>query len=128
MRYISFGWTTPAILDKKKTCTRRDWDEGYARKFKAGELVAAYDRTPRVGGHQIAVLRLTRAPYYEWAWDMPDSDWEAEGFEYLASIGAKCNGFTPAQLWAQTRAHPEHLWVIRFEVLELTKRIEKGEI
>lgn len=41
MRIISFAWTSPALLAGAKTVTRRDWDDSYARRFSAGELVAA---------------------------------------------------------------------------------------
>jgi len=49
MKIISFAWTTEASLAGRKTATRRCWSEGYARRFKSGDLVQAYDRNPSGG-------------------------------------------------------------------------------
>lgn len=87
MLIISFAWTTPALLADRKTRTRRDWDDNYAKKFKKGILVAAYDRSPRVGGKQIGVIELTEIPYKEATCKAPPEDWEREGLAYLESNG-----------------------------------------
>ena len=119
MRIISFAWTTPAIKARRKTCTRRDWNDVYAGRFQAGELLAGYNRSPRFGGHQIAIVQLTVKPYKEPLRDVPDSDWEAEGFAYLTEIGALINGgMTPQQLWNLWRQTQALEWVIRFEIVE----------
>ena len=115
MRIISFAWTTPAIKVKVKTCTRRDWDDGYASRFNKGDLMAGYDRNPRFKGSQITTIRLTEKPYKERYCDAPLGDWYAEGFEYLESIGAKVHGFTPEQLWLQWMEDNTICWVVRFE-------------
>lgn len=116
MKQISFAWTTPALLARRKTCTRRDWKPEWAAKFAAGELVEATDRQLRFGGRRVAIIRLDRAPYLESTADMPDSDFEAEGFPYLAAIGARIGGLSPQQLWAKWREHPQPLFVVRFTV------------
>lgn len=56
MRIISFGWTWPALVAKSKTVTRWDWDEDYARRFHKGDIVLAYDRSPRLGGRPTRAL------------------------------------------------------------------------
>ncbi len=117
MIIISFAWTTPAILARRKTCTRRDWNDAYAARFKAGQLLAGYDRSQRFHGHQIAVIRLTRKPYKESSALAPDRDWEAEGFAYLSSIGAKVDGMTPEELWNDWHENPRQLYVVRFEIV-----------
>lgn len=117
MRIISFAWTTPAIRARRKTCTRRDWNDNYAQRFQKGEFIAAYDRSPRYGGHQIAVIRLTDKPYKEATCKAPPQDWEAEGFAYLSSIGAKVNGLTPVELWQRWLHSDKKLWVVRFEIV-----------
>lgn len=122
MRIISFAWTTPAIYARRKTCTRRDWNDVYAARFQAGELVAGYNRSQRHGGHQIAIIRLTQKPYKERLCDVPDSDWEAEGFACLAEIGAKVNGLTPYDVWHTWGITKDIEWVIRFEIVELTSQ------
>ena len=119
MRIISFAWTTPALVAGHKTCTRRDWNDEYAAKFQAGDLLAGWDKSPRFKGHQVAVIRLTVKPYKEPTKMAPESDWEAEGFAYLSSIGAKVNGMTPEELWQIWHSQDSSLWVVRFELIEI---------
>jgi hypothetical protein len=116
VRAISFAWTTPALLAGQKAVTRRDWNDRYAASFRAGEMVAAYDRQARHGGKQVATIRLLRAPYKESTADAPASDYEAEGFTYLEGIGALVDGLTPRALWRAWHVYPEYLWVVRFEL------------
>lgn len=120
MLIISFAWTTPALLAGAKTCTRRDWSNNYAKLFKKGQLVAAYDKSPRIGGKHIATIRLTHDPYQQLTCDTPQADWEREGFAYLTSIGAKCGALTPLQLWETWMTTAEELWVIRFQLVAVT--------
>jgi len=89
MRIISFAWTTPALLAGRKTCTRRDWDAAYASQFRPGDVVAAYDKSPRYGGKKVAEVAVVRAPYQEPLAAMPDEDYEAEGFAFLYAQGIK---------------------------------------
>ena len=44
MRIISFAWTTEALIQGKKTQTRRFWKDRYAKSFKKGDLIQAYDK------------------------------------------------------------------------------------
>jgi len=78
MKIISFAWTTEALLAGKKSCTRRCWSYDYGERFKTGDIVQAYDKSPRFGGKQIAIIEITAA-YWEYLQDMPKSDLEAEG-------------------------------------------------
>lgn len=95
MLLISFAWTTPALLAARKTRTRRQWRLSHVEKYHAGDLVAAYDRLPRVHGKKIALIRLTKDPYLTNTADLTDEDWKAEGFAYLTLIGAKVNRMSP---------------------------------
>lgn len=121
MRNISFAWTTPAVLARRKTVTRREWNDDYGERFQSGDLVAAYDRNPRFKGKQIGVIRLTSKPRRTTL--IPAEDWEGEGFAYLESIGAKVNGMTPRQLWDDWMSDPpgfeRSFWVVRFEIVSL---------
>ena len=121
MKIISFAWTTPALLAGRKTVTRRAWSPRWAATFKAGELVAAYDRQPRFRGHQVATIRLTQAPYVESTAFAPEDDWEGEGFAYLTDTGAKVDGLEPAVLWRAWHLQPQLLYVVRFELVEVVK-------
>lgn len=129
---ISFAWTTPALLAGHKTVTRRDWDPGYARRFKAGMEVVAYDRSPRAKGKPIARLRLTADATYEPDAEAPDSDWAAEGFEWFCERAwdtAFADGYEHPDRriadrvcfdgFADWREAGGSSWVIRFEVLEI---------
>lgn len=118
---ISFAWTTPALLAGRKTVTRREWPAHYARRFKAGTVHQAWSRSPRcrVGAYHVADIRLLEAPYLECSTDIPPSDWEAEGFAYLESIGATMDGVRPQDLWDVWLLNPRDLYVVRFELVRV---------
>ena len=121
MKIISFGWTWPALFAEaplRKTVTRRDWDADYAASFKAGELIQAYDKSPRFGGKRIALIKLGQAPYFEPVSDMPDDDYEAEGFAYLNAnrhLLPKSMPYDVSKMGFNAwRKSGEHMWVVRF--------------
>ena len=78
-KIISFAWTTDALMEGKKTVTRRDWDDKYASRFKVGEVCSAYDKSPRYGGKKVGEIRLTKAPWKQWLHDVTDEDEVKEG-------------------------------------------------
>jgi len=137
MKNISFAWTTDALLAGRKTCTCRDWDADYAARFKAGDLIAAYDRSPRFKGKQIGTLRLTHDATYGTLVDVLggfDAAYEAEGFAYYDEQVAAGNARVRAAIernlgvehgetlrdWLRhTEAWGE--WIVRFEVVEMAK-------
>lgn len=136
-RIISFAYMTPAMLAGVKKVTRRDWDAEYARRFQSGELIKAYDRSPRFGGSHVAYIRLTRRPYFEPIAQMPDDDYVLEGFKYLYEhpeirpkmiFGEKVTRETFSWDWfCDWRASGESLWVVRFELVRCgTARGEKA--
>ncbi len=119
MKIISFGETTPALLARRKTVTRRKWKAEYATRFHRGELCSAYDTAPFNHGKQVAVIRLTAPPILEETGpSLPVGDWEAEGFAYLAGKGFRVFKKDPKDVWADWIDHPQKLWVVRFEVVE----------
>jgi len=128
MLIISFAWTTPAFLARRKSATRRDWDDVYAARFKPGDLVQAWDKTPRCRGAKrigtIKIVSVKKESYNEVLVD----DWEAEGFAYLDSIGAVCQLkprlMTPAMLFQQWALSfdEDTCWVVRFEIVEVLKQ------
>jgi len=67
MMWISFAYSIENVLDGSKTSTIRPWSDKHAAKFKAGDIVRAYDKNPRPakggGGKPKAVIRITRAPF-----------------------------------------------------------------
>ena len=114
---ISFAETIEALLDGRKTCTRRSWRSIHADKFYAGQMVDAYNKNPRNGGKPVAIIRILRSPYL--SADLPDSDWEAEGFAYMSEHGLTLfGGKTPEEVWSEW-SKPygmAGLWVVRFEL------------
>lgn len=128
---ISFAWTTPALISGHKTVTRRDWTAEYASHFRAGQLVEAWSKQPRFhGALPVAMIELERDPYLERTDEAPDSDWFAEGFEYLQKLApdapVRINGLLPRQLWREWRGEistgsrlPHRMWVVRFRVVGL---------
>lgn len=134
-KWISFAWTTPALRAGVKTVTRRQWNPDYARRFKAGDEVIAYDRQPRNGGKPVARLRLTHDATYEPDAAAPDSDYVAEGFEWFwlheCERSFEANGDAPAPGFSEIadrcgwdgfdawRQRGGSSWVVRFELVEL---------
>ena len=116
---ISFGWTSPALLAGVKTCTRRDWTEHHASWFRAGDLVDAWNTSPRnvrANPHKIATLRLTADVVL--SREYPVSDYEAEGLHWLDDLGYKIHGIRAKVLWLAWQQEKPALYVVRFEVVE----------
>lgn len=125
MRIICFAWTTAALVVGAKTCTRRKWPPNWARQFHKGDLVVAYDRSPRYGGKQVAMIRLTQDPYRENTADAPDADYEAEGLAWMERemlpIFQNKRRFTFANdFWDAWKNEAEDVWVVRFELVKET--------
>ncbi len=130
MLIISFAWTVPALIARRKKCTRRDWNESYAAKFHAGDLVQAYDKSPRIGGKRIGTVKLICTPYQEPAAAVANEpeDWENEGFAYLTEIGVTVHGKTPKDFWNGWLTSQYYVWVVRFEIVEIYTLIDNDFI
>ena len=123
MLVISFAWTTAALLATEdgadvKTCTRRSWNDRYARMFRAGVQVQGWDRGPRFGGRQVVVISLIRDAYLERTSLMPDKDYRAEGLEWMEKQGILIRGKHPRQFWEDWKAANELVYVVRFQVMQ----------
>jgi hypothetical protein len=124
MMIISFARTTAAVEAREKSVTRREWTDRHAAMFKVGDLVQAWDKSPRAGGKRIGTIKITSIGKEPTRF-IPDSDWEAEGFAYMTKHGLNLSAdLSCEELWRQWRADPLKVtWVIRFEVVEiLTKK------
>lgn len=135
VKIISFGYTWAAVVAGAKKVTRREWDEDYARSFCEGEVLQGWDRSPRFHGRRIADVRLTAQPYLEPVCQIPDEDYELEGFGFLyrnPSLRSKTIFGRPVtdatfarsglgsffEEWR--RCDPtERWWVVRFEPVEI---------
>ena len=105
---ISFAWTTADFIAGRKTATRRFWNNLYAAKFPVGSVHKAYDKSPRFGGKQIGLIRIT-ACFKQFLEEMTSDDLAQEGTlwssvdEYVYMMCAQGKGNYP--------------WVIKFEKL-----------
>ena len=128
MKIISFAYTTPALLARRKTVTRREWAQDYAQRFKPGEYIQAYDRSPRNRGKHVAIIRLTSVTWEPMS-AMPASDYEGEGFGYLYEHPellpktiwgepVSREDFTPAA-FARWQSRRDSMWVVRFELISV---------
>jgi hypothetical protein len=151
---ISVAYCTPAVSDEAlalglfKTCTRRDWSPSHADMMcrHVGQPVQLWNYCPRVqGAHYLrSVKLLSVSEQSEEMILMPDSDFTAEGFEYLARVpggiipltrafyGAKEAAKLPAQisgpvarelaweLFQSWQEHGEPRYVVRWARPELT--------
>jgi hypothetical protein len=121
MRIISFAWTTPAVVMKVKSVTRRTWDSKYAKTFYKGEVLQAWDKSPRYGGKKFGEIQLVEQPYQQNMINAPDSDYILEGFEFMAANNIKCGKFIPTPAyWRAWKASREIVWVVRFQILNIT--------
>jgi len=111
MKIISFAWTVDALVQGKKTQTRRLWQDKYAKQFKKGDLVQAYDKNPRAGGKLIAIIRLTKKPFKQFPCHMTEAEFIAEGGTmYWKDLREF------VQLM-QDRSCGASVWVIEFELV-----------
>lgn len=116
--WISFAWTTPALLAGKKTVTRRLWDDHFAERFinawRFRQPVIAYDKNPRNGGKPVATILLTEIPRKEPLGDITDADVQAEGGlwfnreDFVLAFLEKNPALTTNSL----------VWVIRFKLIK----------
>lgn len=127
-RIISFDWTTPALLAGRKTCTRRDWSVSYASRFKQDEVCQAWDHLPRTRkGRKVGDIRLTVTPYLESLAEMPDEDFEAEGFaffeEYPHLLPAKAGPMALSFEWWRHWHGSISMVVVRFKLEDIVKDV-----
>lgn len=123
---LSFAWTTPAVVVRVKTQTRRDWTPRtfsmYKRAMSEGRLVDAYDRSPRFGGKPFGQIRITGLVESEDSRTIPDNSWFKEGFHVLAMLGAKIGGSSPEDVWRFWKERNEQEQnVVDFELVSLNE-------
>lgn len=126
-RIVSFAWTTAALIQGRKTVTRRDWSPDYGRLFKVGAAITAFDRSPRLHGKAVAHLILTHDARYEADADAPDSDYEGEGFAFYAAhpeLLPKRDRFAyldtvSREAFDRWRRRGGSSWVMRFRVVSI---------
>lgn len=113
---ISFAWTVPALLARRKTRTRRLWDDGYAKRFKVGDIVQAWDKQPRFKGKKIAEIKIISIKKENISL-MPSEDFEKEGFKYMEEQELRIWGMNPRDAFDSWRNDVDDYWVIDFEII-----------
>jgi len=119
MKIISLAWTAGAFAAGRKSVTRRQWVDRYAALFRAGDICQAYDKSPRRHGKRIGYLEIISVTR-EMMCQMPDSDYEAEGFAWMEEQGLQFRGVHPRLAFEQWRysGAAEKWWVIRFRKVD----------
>ena len=128
-RPIVFAFLTPALLAGAKTCIRLMWDADDALAYHKGDTVTVWDFTPRNGGRQIAVIRLTERPVREPMSMLTMADYDAEGWAWMAkhpkAVSARQFGkrnrreaFSRARFDDWSR-QPYERWVFRFQLVRV---------
>lgn len=124
MKIISFAYTTAALLAGHKTITRRYWNPRHANMFKPGEIVQAWDKSPRFKGRKVAEIKII-AIYKENTKDMPEEHYFKEGFQYMLvnniPIGKKGKHpiMTDDVYWRAWKAAQDDVYVVVFELIKL---------
>ncbi len=96
MKIISFAWTTGAFKARRKSVTRRQWIDKYAKQFKVGDVCQAYDKSPRFKGIKIGLVKILEI-YKEDIQKMPEKDFENEGFAYMEENSISIWGKPPRE-------------------------------
>jgi len=118
MLIISFSWTVQALLAGHKSRTRRNWNDGYAMQFKAGQEVQGWDRLPRAGGRPVALIVMSAEPYLEPTSQMTEADYEAEGLLWMEQQGIMIRGKQPREFFEEWKMIDEVVYVVRFQLLK----------
>jgi hypothetical protein len=122
MKIISFAWTSPALLAGRKSRTRRAWNDKYAARFKPGDMLQAYDRSPRFKGKPIAIIEVLNINY-ENIQTMTDEDYEREGFAYFEEQGLKIRGQVPRIAFAEWKHEGGFYYVLDFRLVSITSSV-----
>lgn len=123
---ISFAHTTPALLAGAKTVTRRTWKPEHAAKFRAGDLVDAWDHVPRVrGARKVATIRILRNPWVQNSRELTEADYVTEGFAWLdanrhdSTWLTDLAGVSWRHSFEEWRRNAEDCYVVEFELVSV---------
>jgi hypothetical protein len=118
---ISFAWTTPALLAGAKTVTRRNWLAAHGSRFHAGDLVDAWDRSPRANGKKVATIRIKEVVEERGVW-MESNEIFREGVMWCKRHGIAVPDRQPSwdEWWSAFKIawHEHGGFRIEFELVE----------
>lgn len=121
MKIISFAWTSPALLAGRKNRTRRSWDDDYATRFRVGDMVQAWDKSPRFGGKRIGIIQILGLRKED-IFTMPAQDYEREGFAYFEEMGMRIRGQVPREAFADWQRAGGGYWVVDFQLMSIIQQ------
>ena len=124
MKIISFAWTSVALLAGRKSRTRRKWDDKYAARFKVGDMLQAWDRSPRFGGKRIGTIEVVGIKKED-IYLMPPEDFEKEGFAYFEQNGLKIRGQDPRAAFFEWRDQGGLYYVLDFRLISITPGVQQ---
>jgi len=113
MMIISMAWTKDAYRAGRKTRTRRQWTDNYAKRFKVGSFFQGYDKSPQWGGKKLGESQIV-AIKKEHISLMPDEDFIKEGFSYMQERGIKIWDKEPWKAFNDWRKDDETYYVVDF--------------
>jgi hypothetical protein len=87
-------------------------------RFKIGELVQAWDRSPRFKGKRISIIKILGLKKESIAL-MPEEDYEREGFRYFEDQGIRIRGQVPREAFAEWLREGGEYWVVDFQVVSI---------
>ena len=119
--WISFAWTTDAVIMEQKGCTRRNWAHSHAVKFREGQVVDFWDKSPRIHGQNMGQIELLRSPYRQRAGKMTEEDFVAEGLEWMQKNYILIGDTQARDFFARWKKENALLYVIEFKLLYLTE-------
>ena len=119
---IPFTWTVPALLAGQKVAMRGDRVTNDMESFHSGQFVWAYDYPPPCGGNPIAVIRLVGDPKPESTSKLSEQDYVDEGYAFMERFPflIPFDFCLLRQYFERLKSIDYSLWVLRFEVEELT--------
>jgi hypothetical protein len=103
--------------------TRRDWKPTHAAHFHAGDLVDAWNRSPRAGrdkgARKVATIRLVADPREVTTRHLSPTDYEREGFRWFQLNGTQEDRERVDAIWREWLDSPRLVWVVEFELVEV---------
>lgn len=118
--WISFAYTTDAVIMGEKSVTRRNWVRSHAMKFYGTQVVDFYDKNPRSFGHNMGQIELLCSPYLQRTGKMTLDDYNREGLYWMERNCRLMNGQPPEVFFNQWKESNEMLYVVEFKLLNLT--------
>lgn len=124
LKEIAFGWMSPALVTGNKSMIRQcSWSNEYAKCISDNEIFIALDKVRVNGGTDIALIRLTNAPYKQHRRETPESDYAPEGFEYFGNhpemLPEHLKDVDLWEHWADFKKQNSYVYVLRFEIIHL---------